>query len=157
MNWFFQNQSKPNFIMAACCFARRRNFRHHASWFRRPLWKRRRNQNKRELRPWPSERIFCLYDELPKLRPTFNFNEKVLKCHRTTYILHFPILMIFNVLCVWSRNMSEANINFLSCQNKIDHIMVMGCVTNSETFRFKINKHFQNKHENFVKKWLLKK
>ena len=90
------------------------------------------------------------YDELPKLRPTSNFNEKVLKCHRTIYILHFPILMIFNVLCVWSRNMIAANINFLSCQNKIDHIMVMGCVINFETFRFKINKHFQNKHENFV-------
>ena len=53
--------------------------------------------------------------------------------------------------------MIAANINFLSCQNTIDHIMVMGCVINFETFRFKINKHFQNKHENFVKKWLLKK
>ena len=46
--------------------------------------------------------------------------------------------------------MSEANINYLSCQNKIDHIMVIGFVINFETFRFKINKHFQNKHENFV-------
>ena len=47
--------------MAAVEAAGRSNFWRFVSWLGRPLWKRRRNQNKRELRPWPSERIFSLY------------------------------------------------------------------------------------------------